>query len=312
MKEQVTIGIIQHAPVFLDTQKSLAKMEGLLKEAKELGAELVVFGESWLGGYPAWLDTSHDYARWDFPATKKVFAKMYQESVSIEGGVMEEIKKMVQANGLWVVLGMNEKVEQGPYNGTIFNSLLTLNPEGEILNHHRKLMPTYTEKLVYGLGDGKGLQSVKTPFGKLGGLICWEHWMPLARQAMHQVGEHIHVAVWPTVHATHQLASRNYAFEGRCFVIAVGQMLQAKDLPSELPLTPELAEHPEAWVMRGGSSIIAPDATYEMEPVFEREGILIHTLQNLARVLEERMTLDTSGHYNRYDVFEFEVSRKRK
>ena len=136
--------------------------------------------------------------------------------------------------------------------------------------------------------------------------------MPLARQAMHQAGEHIHVAVWPTVHETHQLASRHYAFEGRCFVIAVGQMLQAKDLPAELPLTPELEAKPNTWVMRGGSSIIAPDGSYEVEPVFEEETILIHTLENLQRVWEERMTLDTSGHYNRYDVFEFEINRKRK
>ena len=312
MKEKLTIGIIQHAPVFLNVKESLEKMESLLKEAASKGAELVVFGESWLGGYPAWLDTSLDYARWDLPATKQVFAKMYRESVSIEGEGMKRVKQMVKANGLWMVLGINEKVERGPYNGTLFNSLLTINPAGDIVNHHRKLMPTYTEKLLYGLGDGQGLQTVKTPFGQLGGLICWEHWMPLARQAMHQAGEHIHIAVWPTVHEPHQLASRHYAFEGRCFVIAVGQMLQAKDLPSELPLTPELEAEPGTWVMRGGSSIIGPDGSYEMEPVFDEEKILIHTIENLSRVWEERMTLDTSGHYNRYDVFEFDVNRKRK
>lgn len=287
-------------------------MEGLLKEAQSKGAELVVFGESWLGGYPAWLDTSLDYARWDDSSTKKVFAKMYQESVSIEGGAMQEIRRMVAATEVWMVLGMNERVDTGRGNGTLFNSLLILNPAGELVNHHRKLMPTYTEKLVYGLGDGQGLASVETPFGRLGGLICWEHWMPFARQAMHIAGEHIHVAVWPTVHDTHQLASRHYAFEGRCFVIAVGQMLRASELPDLLPLTPELASNPDQWVLRGGSTIIGPDGSYELEPLFEREELIIHTIQDISRVYEERMTLDTSGHYNRYDVFDFEVNRERK
>lgn len=287
-------------------------MEGLLKEAQSKGAELVVFGESWLGGYPAWLDTSLDYARWDDSSTKKVFAKMYQESVSIEGGAMQEIRRMVAATEVWMVLGMNERVDTGRGNGTLFNSLLILNPAGELVNHHRKLMPTYTEKLVYGLGDGQGLASVETPFGRLGGLICWEHWMPFARQAMHIAGEHIHVAVWPTVHDIHQLASRHYAFEGRCFVIAVGQMLRASELPDLLPLTPELASNPDQWVLRGGSTIIGPDGSYELEPLFEREELIIHTIQDISRVYEERMTLDTSGHYNRYDVFDFEVNRERK
>ena len=312
MAPALTVGIVQHRPEFLNIEKSLEKMEALLKEAQSQGAELVVFGESWLGGYPAWLDSSLDYARWDDTSTKKVFAKMYQESVSIEGWAMKEVKRMVRANKVWMVLGMNEKVESGRGNGTIYNSLITLNPEGEILNHHRKLMPTYTEKLLYGLGDGHGLKSVETPFGRLGGLICWEHWMPLARQAMHIEGEHIHVAVWPTVHEKHQLASRHYAFEGRCFVIAVGQMLRAGDLPTLLPLIPELDQSPDTWVLRGGSSIIGPDGTYEMEPVFEREELLIHTIQDISRVYEERMTLDTSGHYNRYDVFEFGVNRNRQ
>ena len=275
-------------------------MEGLINEAQSKGAELVVFGESWLGGYPAWLDTSLDYARWDDSSTKKVYAQMYQESVAMEGWAIQEIQRMVAASGVWMVLGMNERVETGRGNGTLFNSLITLNPEGELVNHHRKLMPTYTEKLVYGLGDGQGLSSVETPFGRLGGLICWEHWMPLARQAMHIAGEHIHVAVWPTVHDTHQLASRHYAFEGRCFVIAVGQMLRARDLPDLLPLTPELASNPDQWVLRGGSSIIGPDGSYESEPLFEREELIIHTIQDISRVYEERMTLDTSGHYNRY------------
>ena len=164
MKEKLTIGIIQHAPIFLDLQKSLEKMESLLKEASGKGAELIVFGESWLGGYPAWLDSSQDYARWDFPATKQVFAKMYRESISVEGEHMERIKEMVKANGCWLVIGGNEKVEKGPYNGTLFNALLTFNPEGELVNHHRKLMPTYTEKLVYGLGDAQGLSNRENAF----------------------------------------------------------------------------------------------------------------------------------------------------
>jgi nitrilase len=204
-----------------------------------------------------------------------------------------------------IVIGASERVDDGPGNGTLYNSLLTISEDGQLRNHHRKLVPTYTERLVWGNGDGRGLETVSTSAGRIGGLICWEHWMPLARMAMHNSGEHIHVAVWPTVHEIHQLASRHYAFEGRCFVVAVGLMMPASDVPQELtrgiPLSADYAQ----WIERGGSAIIGPDSHYLVEPVFDREELIVADL-DFAQIDREAMTLDVSGHYARPDLFRFE------
>jgi len=203
------------------------------------------------------------------------------------------------------VIGVNERVDSGPGNGTLYNSLLTISEDGQLGNHHRKLVPTYTERLVWGNGDGRGLEAVPTSAGRVGGLICWEHWMPLARMAMHNSGEHIHVAVWPTVHELHQLASRHYAFEGRCFVLAVGLMMPAEDLPRELREGAALLSGGSQWIERGGSAIIGPDSRYILDPVFDREELLVSDL-DLTQIGRELMTFDVSGHYARPDLFRFE------
>ncbi len=182
--------------------------------------------------------------------------------------------------------------------------------EGELANHHRKLTPTYTERLVWGPGDAAGLKAVETPIGRVGGLICWEHWMPLARQALHHSGEHIHVAVWPSVKEMHQIASRHYAFEARRFVLAAGLIMSASDLPAELSIPAELAQKPDTLILRGGSAITAPDGRYVAGPVWDDETILTAEI-DLTEIDQEKMTLDTSGHYFRSDVFEFSVNRRR-
>src|SRR5713226_1661230 len=203
-----------------------------------------------------------------------------------------------------IVIGASERVDAGPGNGTLYNSLLTISEDGQLRNHHRKLVPTYTERLVWGNGDGRGLEAVSTSAGRIGGLICWEHWMPLARMAMHNSGEHIHVAVWPTVHELHQLASRHYAFEGRCFVLAVGLMMPAEDLPRELRDGVTLQPGEGQWIERGGSAVIGPDSRYVLEPVFDREELLVSDL-DLTEIDRELMTFDVSGHYARPDLFRF-------
>jgi predicted amidohydrolase len=161
--------------------------------------------------------------------------------------------------------------------------------------------------LFGGQGDAAGLKAVNTDFGRVGGLICWEHWMPMARQAMHNSGEHIHVAVYPTVHEMHQIASRQYAFEARCFVIAAGLLMKAADLPEQLLAETDLAKLPEN-ILRGGSCIIAPDGSFVVHPVFDEETIITAEL-DLAQIDKEKMTLDVSGHYSRPDVFDFTVNR---
>ncbi|HXG85022.1 MAG TPA: nitrilase-related carbon-nitrogen hydrolase, partial [Pyrinomonadaceae bacterium] len=163
-------------------------------------------------------------------------------------------------------------------------------------------------RMVWGQGDAVGLEAVKADFGRVGSLICWEHWMPLARQAMHNSGEHIHIAVFPTVHETHQIASRHYALEGRCFVLAAGLIMTAADLPAQLLTETDLLKLPEN-ILRGGSCIIAPDGRFVAEPVFDDETIIIAEL-DLTRIDKEKMTLDVSGHYSRPDIFDFAVNRK--
>lgn len=310
MPDPVPVAIIQHPPVFLDLAASLERAGAQVEAAARNGARLVAFGETWLPGYPAWLDHCGDAGLWDHPPTKAVFARLRQNSMLVPGPETRRLGELAEACRLTLVIGVNERVETGPGNGTLYNSLLTFTPDGMLANHHRKLVPTHTERLVWGQGDGRGLASVATSAGRVGGLICWEHWMPLARQALHVAGEQIHVAVWPTVHEMHQLASRHYAFEARCFVLAAGLVMRARDLPTEFGSPRPLAEQPESFLLHGGSAIIGPDGRYVVEPCFDQETTITAEL-DLTAVDQERMTLDVSGHYSRPDVFDFRLREKR-
>jgi len=303
--KQVRVAIAQSAPVYLDKHASLAKALDLVGQAAKRGARLVAFGETWLPGYPAWLDVCPGAALWENGFAKDVFARLRSNSIVVPGEEVNALREAARDLKIAIVIGVNERVDSGPGNGTLYNSLLTISEDGQLGNHHRKLVPTYTERLVWGNGDGRGLEAVPTSAGRVGGLICWEHWMPLARMAMHNSGEHIHVAVWPTVHELHQLASRHYAFEGRCFVLAVGLMMPAEDLPRELSDGATLRSGDSPWIERGGSAIIGPDTRYVLDPVFDREELLVSDL-DLAQIDREMMTFDVSGHYARPDLFRFE------
>ena len=306
---KVIASIIQHSPEYLDKAKSTEKAIELLKDAAAVGSQVVTFGETWLSGYPAWLDYCPEAALWGHEPVKELFLKTYENGVTIDGKEIALLKKAAKELKMSIVIGVNEVVNRGSGNKTVFNSLLTIDDKGNLANHHRKLMPTYSEKMVYGHGDGKGLRSVDTGWGKLSGLICWEHWMPLTRQAMHHSGEDIHVAVWPKVHEMHQVASRQYAFEGRCFVMAAGQILRKRDLPAFLPTTglPDDSDH---MILNGGSAIIGPDGFYRTDPVFDEETIVTAEV-DLTENIKESMTLDVTGHYQRNDVFSFEVNDQR-
>jgi len=287
-------------------EASLAKAVRQVKEAATQGAELVAFGETWLPGYPAWLDYCPDAALWNHAPTKDVFARLRRNSVVVPGAATERLSQVAREHKVSIVIGVNERVDSGAGNGTLYNSLLTFGDDGTLVNHHRKLVPTYTERIVWGQGDGRGLKAVETSIGRVGSLVCWEHWMPLARQAMHVSGEHVHVAVYPTAHEMHQIASRQYAFEGRCFVLAIGLLMSVRDLPDELARPAALADRPDEFILRGGSSVIAPDGSYVVEPLFDEERIIIAEL-DLAAIDREKMTLDVTGHYHRPDVFEFKL-----
>ena len=306
-KTTLKVAIVQHKPAFLDLEGSLQKIETYATEAAENGAQLIAFGETWLCGYPSWLDYCPEMGLWDYEPTKFVFQKMHESGVEVPGAATQRLSDLAKKTQAIIGIGVNEVVRKGSQQGTIFNSFLLFDQQGNLVIHHRKLMPTYTEKLLYGLGDAHGLKAAATPWGNVGGLICWEHWMPLTRQAMHLAGEHIHLALWPKVHELHQIASRHYAFEGRCFVIAIGQMLQMKDLPNMLKLPEALANQPEHYLLNGGSCVVAPDGQYLLAPQFDQEAILYLDIPDLMQVYRERMTLDVTGHYSRPDIFDFRL-----
>lgn len=301
----VVVAAVQAAPIYQNLERSLARALELIAEAARRRAQLVVFPEAWLPGYPAWLDVCRDVAVFDNPAIKRLFAQLVEQSVVVPGPITEALGNAAREHNLTLVIGINERVIEGPGRGTLYNTVLTFGPNGDLLNRHRKLVPTFNERLIWGPGDGNSLQVVETSAGRIGSLICWEHWMPLVRQTLHVAGEDIHVALWPTVKEMYQIAARHYAFEGRCFVLSVGSIMRRQDLPRELELAPGFAQSNSEFVLSGGSSIVGPDGQYVAGPSFDSEVIILARI-NLERIREESMTLDVTGHYNRPDLFDFD------
>lgn len=300
----VKVAAIQHGPVYMDLAGSVEKAIALVARGASLGASLIVFPETWLPGYPAWLDCCRDVALWDNPPVKKVFARLMENSVVIPGPITEKLGEAARQHEVVINIGVHERVGEGPGRGTLHNTMLTFDCDGALVNRHRKIMPTYTERMIWGQGDGSNLRAVATRVGRVGGLICWEHWMPLARQVLHQSGEDIHIAAWPQVKEMNLIASRHYAFEGRCFVVACGAIMRANELPEELEPIDSLK--PDSFVLNGGSAIIAPDGGVLAGPVFDEELILTADL-DLSRIAEESLALDVTGHYSRPDIFDFKL-----
>lgn len=310
MSEPIRVALIQARPVYYCLERTVAKALSLISEAAGQGAQLAAFPETFFPGYPAWLDYAVDYARWDHPPAKRLYARLAANSLAIDSPQMQALRDQARELHIVLALGINERVPSGRGNRSLYNSIVIVDADGAILNHHRKLRPTYTEQLVWAQGDGAGLSAVDSAAGRIGALICWEHWMPHARQALHISGESIHIALWPAVKEIHQIASRHYAFESRAFVLAVGGIMPAADFPAELDLPEDLRAQPEAPLLNGGSAVIAPDGDYLIEPVYDQETILYADL-DLARIAEEQMALDVTGGYARDDIFAFEVNRRR-
>lgn len=306
----VKVAAIQSSAIGLDLEATLAKTLRLIEEAAAGGAGLLAFPETWLPGYPAWLDCCRDVALWDHAPMKRLFARLRENSVVVPGPVTAALSGAARRHGIVLSVGVQERVEEGAGRGTLYNTLLTFGADGTLLNRHRKIMPTFSERLIWGAGDGRSLQAAATDQGRIGGLICWEHWMPLARQALHTSGEDVHIAAWPQVKEMNLVASRHYAFEGRCFVIATGALMRARDLPPELEAVEALANDPDAFVLNGGSAIIGPDGTVLGGPIWDEDAILTAEL-DLTRIAEENMTLDVAGHYHRPDIFRSDGGVKR-
>ncbi|MEL6821724.1 MAG: carbon-nitrogen hydrolase family protein [Calditrichota bacterium] len=309
-----TVAVVQHPPVFMNLNASIDRAIVHIKEAAEKGAELIVFPETWLPGYPVWLDYAPSAGIWDHPPAKAIFKALFNNSPETDSPEISRLQKTVQELNISLVMGMNERDK-----GTLYNTMLFLSPDLKKPVIHRKLMPTYTERLVWGRGDGSTLATIPSDFGPIGGLVCWEHWMPLARAAMHGKQETIHIAQWPMVKEMHQVASRHYAFEGQCFVIAAGCVLSLADMydglksisadPLAFELLDGITDPPETLLLRGGSAIIAPNGDYLVDPVYDKPTTLVAELkQDL--LVEGRLFLDTDGHYSRPDVFELRINDK--
>ena len=307
--DSLRVAVVQASPIPGHLDASFAKTLDLVEQSARAEARLICFGETFLPRYPAWLDYCPEAALWNNAAVKEVYTELRENSVVVPGPQTEALAEAAGRLQVGIVIGINERVKDAPGHGTLYNALLFFGPEGRLVNHHRKLMPTYSERMVWGQGDASGLRSTKIHGSNVGGLICWEHWMPLTRQHMHNGGEQIHVAVWPTVHEMHQVASRHYAFEGRCFVLAAGQIMRASLLPPQLSRADQLS--PDTLIEQGGSAIIAPDGSYLAGPVFDQETTLYATL-DLTEIDRECMTLDVTGHYSRPDIFRFSVMQGEK
>ncbi len=302
----VRVAAVQAAPVFLDLAATLERLDAWARRAAADGARIIAFPETWLPGYPAWMDSSPGVALWNDAGAKALFQRLSENAVEVPGPVTGRIGALAAELGVTLVVGVHERAGR-----SLYNTLLFFGPDGALANHHRKLVPTHGERLVWGQGDGAGLRAADIAGVRVGGLVCWEHWMPLARQALHDDGEMVHVAAWPGVQEMHQVASRHYAFEGRCFVIAVGSILRVRDMPPEAPLRETVAADPEKLLIPGGSAIIGPSGRYLAGPVFEQEAIVAADC-DLGEIARESFVLDVSGHYARPDVFDFALRPRER
>jgi nitrilase len=302
---KVAVGVAQARPAILDLEGSIDRACFWIGEAAKRGVHLLAFPEAWIAGYPLWCDGG-SFAQWGSDAAKRLHARLLENSLVVPSPQTARLCDAARQSRVALVLGANERE---PHGGSIYNSLLFIDEAGGIVATRRKLVPTHGERLVWSAGDAADLDAFALAGGRVGGLICWEHWMPLARHVLHASGEDVHVAAWPHGGEDHQLASRHYAFEGRCFVLAAATFLVKPDLSPDLQRECNLLEAPDE-LLAGGSAIIGPDGRYVVEPVFGREELLVAEI-DLDRTREGKLTLDVAGHYARPELFDLRVRRER-
>ena len=302
MKARVTAACVQVEPVILDRARTIERLAERTAEAAGAGAQLVVFPETFIPAYPssAWAKA---LAGWAEPGAKEAFALLHRESLEVPGPDADRLGAIAREHGVWLVVGVNE-ADPGR-SATLYNSLLTYSPAGELALHHRKLVPTNHERLVWGQGDGRGLRALETPLGRIGGLICWENYMPLARFSLYESGVEIYIASTADDGDAWQATLRHIALESRSFVIAPCHFQRAGSYPDDFPLR-ALLEGRDV-LGRGGSAILAPDGSYLAGPLYDEEGILYAELDPDV-LLQARQRFDPAGHYHRPDVLRLTVS----
>ena len=296
MDAPVKVACVQVEPVIFDRDATIEKIAGVAAEAAAEGARLVVFPETFVPVYPSsrW---ARYMAEWEkSEEAKEVFVRLARESLELPSAAADRIAAIARESGVWLAIGANE-LERG----TIYNALLLYAPDGSLALHHRKLMPTNHERMVWGLGTGKGLTAIPTSIGKVGGLICWENMMPLARFALYDAGVEIYLAPTADDTETWHESIRHIAREARAFVVSPSVYQRVASYPDFVPI----ADGPDL-LGRGGSAIVGPDGSYLAGPLWDEEGILYAELDP-AKLYAEKQRFDAAGHYHRPDVFSFEV-----
>lgn len=305
----LNVALAQIAPVWLDKEQTIEKIKNTIETASKEKAELIVFGEALLPGYPFWIGLTNG-AEWNSSVQKEIHAHYVQNSITIEKGELDTICKLAKEHHMAVYLGIIERA-QNRGGHSIYASLVYINQEGFIKSVHRKLQPTYDERLTWAPGDGHGLQVHPLKNFTVGGLNCWENWMPLPRTALYGQGEDLHVAVWPGSDHNTKDITRFIARESRSFVISVSSLMQKSDFPKETPHFDKIIKSAPDILVNGGSCIAGPDGEWIMEPVINKEGVFYETL-DFSRVLEERQNFDVVGHYSRPDITQLNVNRDRQ
>ena len=292
---------VQRPPAFLDLAAAVGSAVDAVAEAAGEGARLIVFPETWLPTYPYWHAMVSERA-----AYSDLYQRLFKSSLSVPGPDFDRLAAAARRAAATVVIGVNEREEAG---GTIYNTLCYIGPDGHLLGKHRKLVPTLSERLIWGRGDGSDLDVYDTPVGRLGGLICYEHQMAPARYALATLGIEVHASVWPGREFLHPIvdaATRHLAYENGCFVVVAREIFSAALLPAGTPL----AEAP-VWEGHGGSAIIAPGGKYLAGPVYDEETIVYAEI-DLDATIESNRWVDTAGHFSRPDVFQLRWDRRPK
>ena len=309
MTRTVKAALVQAAPIPLAIGDGINALLDHVARAVDAGAEIVAFGETFLGGYPLWLDEAPNAALWDHRGTQALHAILLDQALRRDDPRLEPLQQLVDAANILVSVGAHERVRS-----SLINTQYLFRPGLPPLLH-RKLVPTHGERLIWSRGDGSTLGVHEALWGNVGALICWEHWMPLARATMHHAGEAVHVAAWPTVRPMYRIASQHYAFEGRCFVLAAGTVQHRADLLAGLERVGGDADAralilgiADAQLQFGGSCIIAPDGNILVE-AGPGPDLLVADL-DLEAIDRGLTALDTDGHYARPDIFELRVDRR--
>ena len=300
------LAIIQKAPIFLNKKQTIENAVSQIEEAVSKKANLIVFPETHIPGYPAWIWRLRPGS--DSKLYEQIHSRLLENAVSIDSDDLIPLYEAAKKHKITIVCGINEK-DSKLSQATIYNTVITIGPDGQLLNRHRKLMPTNPERMVWGFGDGSGLKVVDTPVGKLGTLICWENFMPLARYALYGQGVEIYIA--PTYDSGDGWVGtmQHIAREGRCWVVGSGTALKASDIPNDFPGKDTLYPKPDEWINTGDSVVVAPGGEIVAGPLREEQDILYAEIDTKLVGVAKR-TLDIVGHYSRPDIFELQVNTK--